>query len=347
MKLLTWNVFWRAMNDQIPRCRNQKCLKRINSLLSGFDIVCLQECSNWKSLDLQEYAVQVYSRHKNVILTAYDASKYHLDYSLAGKMVDDERLFMISFFNSNFAIINVHAGHHRDIHYLEDYIRTILDKESLTRLKHHDLILMGDLNDHTTTITLFGRELNGVQTKPTCCYSHDGNKFIGKYTPDHILATLPVLATKVHDITGASDHRPITARVKTTIVNAYDFDGVVQQSVTLPDARGERHPIYPLVESRMIKSLIRKQLTRGERVLIISARSSAKEIKQMVPNIPIICTNGKHKSKVLFAFGVNRFYEDSPLRIDDVVKNSSRLPLLSKLYLVDPDKQQITHIPLN
>lgn len=346
MKLLTWNVFWRAMNDRIPRCQNQKCLKKINSLLPGFDIVCLQECSNWASLDLQEYAIQVYQRHKNVILTAYDPRKYHLDYSIAGKMVDDERLFMISFFNSSFAIINVHAGHHRDIHFLEDYVRAVLDKESLARLKHHDLILMGDLNDHATTITLFGRQLIGAETKPTCCYSHDGNKFIGKYTPDHILSTLPVLSTEVHDISEASDHRPITARVKTTPVNAYDFDGVIQQSVTLPDAHGERHPVYPLVESSMIKALIKKQLARGERVIIISARAQDEEIKQMVPNIPIICTNGRHKSKILFAFGVNRFYEDSPLRIADVVRNASRLPLLKQLYLVDPDRQKIVRITI-
>lgn len=347
MRILTWNVFWKAMRDQTPRCSNQSCVKKINSVLQGFDLICLQEVSGWQQLtNLNSYGVQVYKPAMNVLVTAYDKQKYHLDYSIAGTMKDNDRIFMISFFNHSFAVINVHAGHNYDIYRLEAYISRVADRRTIELLQMYDIILLGDFNDPVTNLTLFGRQITGPPTKPTCCYSHNGNTFIGKYLFDHILSTVPV-RTAVLDMPNASDHKPVIGVLRRSIVNGYDFDGVIQSSVTPPDARGERHPQRPLRASRHFMHQISDQLARNEKVIVITARNrrAETEIRNIVgPHLPIFFTNGSNKVPALFAFGVNRYYEDSPLRIKEILSDRHRLPLLKELFYVDPDRQSMTRV---
>lgn len=347
MKILTWNVFWKAMRDKTPRCVNGSCVRKINEIIPGFDLVCLQEASGWKKLtNLRSYGIQVYKPASNVLVTAYDTSKYYLDYSIAGTMKDADRIFMISFFNHSFAVINVHAGHNYDVFKLETYISRVADPETIARLQIYDIILLGDFNDPVTKLKLFGRHITGPKTKPTCCYSHNGNTFIGKYLFDHILSTVPV-KTAVLDMPDASDHKPVIGVLYRTIINGYDFDGVIQSSVTQPDANGERHPKRPLKISPMIRQLILEQLSQGQRIVVITARSKMHEpeIRQLIgQHFPIFFTNGSNKASALFAFGVNRYYEDSPLRIKEILTSKHRLPLLKQLFYVDPDNQRMTQV---
>ena len=336
------------MTSDIPRCQNNKCLEKIDSvLIRYYDFICLQEASNYQALtSLQSRASIIHQVDRNVLITCYDDTKYFLDNNIKGFMKDNNRLFMISFFNSRLAIINVHAGHDNDIANLQAYILQYIDEESLSKLQTYDIILMGDFNDTAYKIDLFGRKLKGAKTKPTCCYAYSGNKFYSRYIPDHILSNMRILETVVHDIVDASDHKPVSAEIELTWLHGYDYDGVIQSSVGKPDSKGERNQIYPLIPSIKFLKQISRQIREGERVVVITARddSTENEIRDMVSDLPIYFTDGDHKTDYLFRLGVNSYYDDSPLRIDHIIENRDRLPLLEDLFMVYPETGKVIRV---
>lgn len=285
MKLLTWNVFWRAMNDEVKRCINQKCVKNIDKFLHGdYDMICLQECSNWKALTaLEKYQLEIHNGKTNVLITAFNKSKYKFDYSIKGSMADDDRLFMISFF-STFVIINIHAGHNHDIDLIESYISKVLDNKSRARLAHCDLILAGDFNDPVNKLILFKRILKGQKTKPTCCYSHDGNKFNAKYIFDHIITTVKLSKVKVHSIDNASDHKPVTATIALTPVHAFILE---------PETINE------------YIDLIQTLFDKGDFVLVFSDPMHIDKIKKIVP-VPV--RKAKRNRITPYNYGITDIY---------------------------------------
>jgi hypothetical protein len=148
----------------------------------------------------------------------------------------------------------------------------------------------------------------------------------------------------------------------TTMKIAYDFDGVLHRSVRLPDENGERPPYIlreNLSKKRSYKPFVRvinqikKQLTRGDNIYIITARSEnfLDTIKTFlgryfddIDDIMIFCTEGKDKTPYLLENKIEEYYDDSCLRIKQIYSNRGQLPDLKRLYLVLPDAQ--TFVPI-
>lgn len=348
MKVLTWNVHWKAMLGRMDKDAVEN-MDNFIAKTKPYDIICFQEAVNCDAFNsISSYTMLTHSIDNNVIVTLYDQNKYTLNKVIRGTMEDNNRLFMICFFNRRLAVINIHAGHKKDYAKLEEYISKVIGPRDRRRLKYYDIILLGDFNENVTSMTLFDRELSGTKTEPTCCYTYKGS-FFSRYIFDHILSTVPVKDTLLHDVPRASDHKPVTATIDLPYVNGYDFDGVIHRSVGQPNRRGERIPQGEPIESSMIKSIYKEQLARGERVCIITARppdeKNERTIRRFVPDyVPIIYTDGRSKSVALFQMGVNRYYEDSPLRIDETITSFPWLPLLKELYYVNPDDQTLVMI---
>lgn len=192
--VLSYNLSWEAMSGRKSstvkyECENKECLNNVIDFLESqtritkYDIIGLQEASKWweiyKSDKLKRFSC-VSSRISNEdMVTFYNKDRLTLDNTDSvvvtyGK--DFGRPIMMLFFNNNLCVINIHAGHDKDIFKLSKHIENTLNKEKynvknnktlkfsykinngndinptlnykniLTKLKSYNIILLGDLN---------------------------------------------------------------------------------------------------------------------------------------------------------------------------------------------------------
>jgi len=381
VKVLSYNIFFKAMvsdpiyencgpiiNDNKYNIKYTNCLKNVSNFAEAnkpYDFVDLQEATNWRILQkitptLSEMHAVSHKPGLDEIVTFY-SSKYQLDdseYEIAGFLEDKNRPFLILFFKNNICIINIHAGHKKDIYKFDYYLKHFLssDKNSekifLAKFKTYDIIMVGDLNDNllpkksnsTEDISKFKilsnkiffnneRILYSINHKPTCC---DRTLAATKQniTFDHILSTLPPIQniSTVFPVKRASDHIPIISIITKNI--GYDFDGVLHTNVTEPDNEKQRHPINltgPYEPFSKIIDKIEKDILDGNNVFIITARPkklihvnalqlhiNSTKLKKYINKISFLYTGGQNKTKIINELGISAFYDDSCLRINEL-----------------------------
>ena len=282
IKILSYNVFWRAMktNNAHNKCLNNKCLLNVVNFIDSnslYDFVGLQEAANWdliqrKSKVLSKMTAFNYKPGIEEIVVFYD-DKYLLDDSIVGWLEDTGRPFVILFFRQKICLICMHAGHSGDFYKFDTYLKNIITvnyadskKIILNKLATYNIILMGDLNTELKNrdqYLIFNnrfynvpRMLYGINKNKSCC---SGTNLDAKVylAYDHILSTYQNIKSSVYHITNASDHLPIIAIIDTNIIDTnrvsggymggenigYDFDGVLHMDVSAPNSKGERAPI--------------------------------------------------------------------------------------------------------
>lgn len=364
MRLLTYNVFWKALDidqDICPKKNNQtKCSINIAKFIdqtAPYDFISLQEAYRWQKIrDYSDVLKSMESINhvldKEEIVTFYQ-KKYVLDDIqpvVYGQMVDKNRPLMIIFFKQKIALINLHAGHRNDIKKLDQYISKTIGSSNLLkrRLKTYDIIVMGDMNSTLNQkFSICKRPLYGINRIPTCC---DSSLHAHKLTVpfDHILSTNDQIVSQVHHLTNASDHLPVTAQIKQNI--AYDFDGVLHKSVRKENAKGERYALN-IAPSEFILfcsiiNKIKEDLRNEYNVFIVTARSDNKKNREsidyilkkvkLINQVKIYFSHGKNKADILSQLNINVFYDDSCLRVIEIYysKLIHQLPNLREIYLV-------------
>lgn len=326
IRILSYNIFWKAMTGKHPKCNQilfdkstgiyyNNCLNNVVNFIDSlgpYDFVGLQEANSWPTIQilsnyLSPMTAICYKPGVEDIVVFYNKSKYHLDYSdniIKGYLKDKGRPLIILFFQENICLINIHAGHHKDILLLDQHLERILNSPEyiaskfifLEKFQKYHIIMMGDFNDPLSgsTHTIFsnsffqmgkGRTLYGVNNKDTCCNSGLTNYLHHPRPIDHILSSYQNIQSKVYPVSNASDHFPIISEIfinniigRNRIKNiGYDFDGVLHVDVGPPDIYGQRHPFSHRTNNLKpfdkIINQIYLELQSGHNVFIITARS--------------------------------------------------------------------------
>lgn len=402
VRVLSYNIFYKAMSNdpiykyctQIIENKRHKisytiCLENVSRFIEknrSYDFVCLQEATNWNILRkitpcLNKMNYYHYQSGKEEMVTFYDP-KYQLDMDnnqITGHMGSIGRPFVVLFFSVKLCIINVHAGHHKDIYNFDKHLARTLKKNSkydidriIDKLKTYDIIMAGDFNDDLRLVSdennfriltdpFFGikkgRALYGINNKPTCCDPKLLAKNLKK-SFDHILCTFPSNQIVYEDIDypiKASDHVPVISKMYKNI--GYDFDGVLHLDVAEPDEMGQRNPFNMTGPYRPFDDIvdqIENDILMGYKVYIITARFNnynsrntiinhllGTKLRSYIDNIVILFTNGRDKTKMLRKLRINTYYEDSCLRAIELyrAKANELLPYLSCIYYVIPEKR--------
>ncbi|QGR53713.1 nuclease [Moumouvirus maliensis] len=397
VKILSYNIFFKSMlnkplhkkcniiRDSENNLEYNSCLKNVSNFIqdnSDCDFVLLQEATNWNIIQKITPVLQnmKFINHKydlEEIVTFYGSS-YKLDkshHTIKGYMSDKNRPFLITFFNENLCIINLHAGHNEDIYCFDEHLINILENNRhknifLDKLKTYNIIIAGDFNDNLEDSSFKilvnkyfgikrGRKLYGFNKTPSCC-NYNLDTIYQNKSYDQILSTLSNISTQVITNKSASDHMPIIGYINKNI--GYDFDGVLHINVSLPDVEGQRHPpnlTGPYEPFNRIIDDIINNLKSGDKIFIITARHNRKQnLKSIIDHlnntkllnylnkITILFSGGSDKTKLLHKYKINSFYDDSCLRIKELylsMKNG-HIPDLTELYLVYPEKNNYVKI---
>ncbi|AGD92125.1 hypothetical protein LBA_00205 [Megavirus lba] len=390
VKILSYNVFFKTMsippvhkkcemiNDISNGVSYTNCLKNISNFIeqnSDCDFVLLQEATNWDILQqitpvLTNMEVVHHKYDLEEIVTFFN-KKYILDKThntIFGYMSDINRPFQILFFNNNLCVINLHAGHNKDIYDFDKHlIRTLKSnkyhKQFIQKLQTYDIIMGGDFNDNLNDsfrILIdpyfdieYGRKLYGFNKTPSCC-NYNLSMIKQNKTYDHILSTLSDNISEIKTISMASDHMPIIAIIKKHI--GYDFDGVLHIDVTKSDDEGQRHPINMTGPYNIFENIVQNILNNillGNSVYIITARNKTNQnlsvitnhltkagLEKYLNNITILFSGGLDKTKLLHKYKINEFYDDSCLRIIELYTSHKKikLPNLNNLFITYPEK---------
>ena len=400
IKVLSYNVYYESMtinrinscnpiiNDTTNNISYTTCLKNVADFINNngpYDFVGLQEATNWIHIKqissvLTNMNDVSYKPSVEDIVTFYN-KKYTLDDTdnqILGHMEDAGRPMIILFFKQKICVINIHAGHNRDVYKFDSYLLKTLNNSYtasmstfLNKFKTYNIIMMGDFNDELDNLSSFdilkdpafgvpnGRKLYGINKKKSCCddtIAVTGSNLTFAY--DHILSTYINNTSNIFIVQIASDHMPIISNISVHQIIGYDFDGVLHKNVGPPDIHGQRHPIKgPYTPFNKIIDQINRNINNGDTVYIITARSNNSKnkntiknflIKTKLPinNIKIIFTAGQNKSTIINNKKVNEFYDDSCLRIVELYNEIQRgnLPNLRQLFLVEPEKDTIVAI---
>jgi endonuclease/exonuclease/phosphatase family metal-dependent hydrolase len=330
IRVLSYNISWRSMiigqHNKCPTITEDtgiaytSCLKNIATFVENnkpYDFVGFQEATNWpyirrlsntlSNMNYSYYKEWEREEWETDMVTFYD-KKYILDDSesiIIGHMEDTSRPIIILFFQQKICVINVHAGHWRDIYKFDQHLmRTLVNQYArsidifLDKLRKYDIIMMGDFNHDLggNNFRIFndsffnekgGRLLYGINTKPTCCDIYNRSGYV-KYASDQVLSTFPLTESTVIQVTNASDHFPIISDItilKQDIIPStyhnekigYDFDGVLHKDVKKADQYGQRHPINfrgPYTPFDKIVDQINDEIRQGYNVYIIIPRTA-------------------------------------------------------------------------
>ncbi len=390
MKVLSYNIFYKTMiavdnKPMHPKCwpvtdGTTACLKNVSDFIENhgtYDFIGLQEATNWETIQqttpvLTKMIPVSHKLDRDEIVTFYHP-KYQLDLldnQIFGHMEDINRPFIILFFNSKLAVINLHAGHNNDIDMLDEHLKRTIknnyNKKIVKKLQNYDIVLMGDFNksinsNFTILIDPFfqipnGRKMYGANREPSCCnYQLAPIKFKPKFS-DQILSTLTNIQTKVYQVSNASDHMPITAIIQKNI--GYDFDGVLHLEVTKADKDGQRYAVNdtgPYEPFKETIEQIQKNLQNGDRVYIVTSRthdsSNERTVKKHLkksdlPKIPIYFTDGGTKIDIIKKLKISEYYDDSCLQIRELyqARKNGELPHLTELYLAVPEKRKFIQV---
>ena len=124
IKVLTYNIFWRAMLGENKECKSNECKYNIANILHDdeYDFVALQETIDNKILNIPGMRKIVNNISVDRMHTYFNIAKYRLQYSTKDEL-QSERPITILFLrdlqydnnNNMIMFINLHAGHYYDI----------------------------------------------------------------------------------------------------------------------------------------------------------------------------------------------------------------------------------------
>lgn len=381
---------------KLPRCNRSsnekisytKCASNIIDFIDAngpYDFVGLQEATNWQTLHsisstLSKMFYVSYQSGKEQIVTFY-STDHKLDDSDAIITGSVTRPILITFFNNNLCVINLHGDHQHSVLDFDNHLIEILEKKYkkkisviLSKLQSYDIIMMGDFNEELRDRDSFnilsnkyfgitgGRDLWGINRNTTCCYeSFDGRPNKYQVAFDHILANTKKMSSETIFVSNASDHSPVISKIDTSMNIGYDFDGVFHTSVSVANAMGERYPldITSYIPFDKIINKIFNEIKIGHEIYIITARPNTDENKLSIEklidstilsvyknHIMVYFSNNSDKSNLVQKLRINKFYDDSCLRITEIFNNmiNGNLPDLYELYFVNPDDTTLVKI---
>ena len=215
---------------------------------------------------------------------------------------------------------------------------------------------------------LGGQGNAGIEASSITCLRRDSSAALGgqggpklngqtlKFSFDHILSTYQNNHSQVIPVIFASDHMPVIAHLSKNI--GYDFDGVLHTNVSPPDDQLQRHPHSlrgPYDPFNKIILQIKNEILDGHHIYIITARKKTQSnentiikhlenngLKKFINKIKIYFSAGVNKTEIINNIKINAFYDDSCLRILELIQSQVKnlLPYLTQIFLVDPDKKK-------
>ena len=175
LNILTWNICWgcmesskKSLNDKTAfhlakKCYTEKkkqkkniCLENVVEFLKSdsWDIICLQEATNWFTIYKKLSLVKKYLNYCNFSISGVDVCVFYNSEKLKIKALSggnlkegDKRPFEVIYFNYfskdlNFILINLHNGHLIDGSNLENSIN--LSKYGFMNSKNLNNIILSD-----------------------------------------------------------------------------------------------------------------------------------------------------------------------------------------------------------
>lgn len=257
MKILSWNISWEVMSgenfgSQCGKFPNNQCLDNIARFIEShgsdqpYDFVGLQEASKWweivkKSSNLQNMNNISYKPGQEHMVTFYNKVKYQLDdnlFAVCSYMENRGRSFMVLFFKQRLCLVNMHAGHKKDVDkfniyweralkggLLDSFFDNDVRKTSITdieknqilhKINSYDIIILGDMNDELSPNIpmFFNKNFYGKTTPKTCCDKTLNDTGHTK-SYDHILYSKNTNHTPsvYHSGKLYSDHLPVIAKI--------------------------------------------------------------------------------------------------------------------------------------
>jgi endonuclease/exonuclease/phosphatase (EEP) superfamily protein YafD len=365
-------------SSKLPQCENNVCAENIKNFIieqlqqSPYDFIALQESSNHEIIinAINEqypdtYTYEHYKSGKEDMVTIWNKHKFHLDDDKILTWFGDSRgrPIQVLFFKQKICFINLHAGHWNNRHKPDDRINTLnqsikANKAIKDKLETYKIIMAGDFNDtlaHNSLIFLGRQFYDKTPEKSFTCGDPRLTGVGHTRAFDHILYTGDDngLRKILHPGTNASDHLPVVANLKggsyEKLNIAYDFDGVFHKSVGEPDSVGQRHAlsldVNTYVPFMKIIEQIKQQQREGHKIFIITAHCESFLVKKYLQkfklqNIKIFVTCNGDKSKILKKYHIHHFYDDSILRINEILKQKANLPDLKELFMVIPEEDR-------
>jgi hypothetical protein len=229
IKLLTYNLYWKAMTGNHPACKSDICINNVADMIDKndpYDFITFQEAANYEKLislskSLSNMSYRIHKSGPEYMITFWNPDKYNFDSIINGEFKAG-RPWQAVFFKENICLINIHMGHFNKwtlIFHLNNMIKKI--KESMD-IKKYRIIIAGDFNyviNHINKeigfgycISIQGLRLYIKNTFISTCCQFPGKPTLSKHF-DHVIDSLgtpfrvysPVIQTP------ASDHNPIIA----------------------------------------------------------------------------------------------------------------------------------------
>jgi hypothetical protein len=339
-RILTFNMNWKCIQDDA-------CFQRAKDMIQHnkpYDFVFLQEAYRMQKINIDESLNKFISKSNNEVIITYYPKKYIIEESLTGSLTTG-RPYHILFLNCGLCVINIHSGHNNEFdNFNNDVYQITKNPNLLNRLLINEIILAGDFNmELPKTIRLFNNRILGkIINVQTCCFPEL------KYSYDTIFTTFYHFTANIINIK-ISDHTPVLCVISTPKIIGYDFDGVLHKSVSDPDEKGERHGTdLKLIPFNEILDKINNDIKMNHKLYIITARNRdndslntiTKFLSRMnIRNMSVLFSNGEDKSDLMEKFCIEEFYEDSPLRINQIIDSINNKKLfIKRLFMVIPEK---------
>ena len=238
IRILTYNISWQSMVGQAQwkLCNNStdpnsprhfsKCIQNVTDLIDSngpYDIVCLQEASNYKKIIskskiLKQMSMALHKSGPEFIVTFWNKNTYHLIKEPLQTEFFPGRPIQVLEFDNHIKLINIHAGHFNKSVLVQKLSSVI---SSLGSEISDRIIIAGDFNTDIEPIIKIAGILFYTSSEkkiPTCCGP-------GSYTNyfDHVLDSagppIKIISPNVNPM--ASDHRPILATLEPTASHTF------------------------------------------------------------------------------------------------------------------------------
>lgn len=382
--VLTYNVYFKAMNSAIPPCINDACLNNVIHLLSNngpYTFVGIQEITNVdkiKNIHYLRNMSSVFNRSGlEQMLTFYDQTKFELkknlsfDYSSPGRPIN---MLFYKYLNGQnkdriICVINLHRDHEMvDImqsfdRQAKEAIKQDADKNNIIEmLKTCDIIAMGDFNsfldnlkkyNNNPVFTIFndkffdnpgGRILFNKNSIPTCCYNKQTLQ--GQLTKnyDHILASFQNISYTNIEIINTAKSDHIPLKATITVERKIGYN--------INDILNDHDNNVNLITN--IMNIIKEQLSFSWKIYIIIDVSKIGSL----PNI--LNTNGININDINIINSTNIMDEVKHKMIEMVycdncnvlssIENEKRkgnLPILTTIYYFDKNNNNNNPIEIN
>lgn len=226
IKVLSYNVYWKAMTSKIEVCSKGVCFDNVERFINrdNYDFICLQESTGH---EIMRHDMNVaYKQHKSLdesIATYYDKNKYKAVKSIKGE-TEPGRPYIITQFSmkgwnpGHVIVMNIHNGHLPE----QDsaFINAILEKK-LPMLNYKPtrdiMIFAGDFNREKLKISYKDIRFQEMISAPTCCTNVSTLQGKHQEVYDHILvhgrAKIEITET-IKPGDRHSDHLPVYSSIK-------------------------------------------------------------------------------------------------------------------------------------